>query len=251
MPWRQRTDAYAVLVSELMLQQTQVARVIPKFTAFMAVFPTIGDLAAAPLADVLRVWSGLGYNRRALFLHQTAQQTTAAGGELPRTLHDLVQLPGVGVNTAGAILNYAYNEPTVFVETNIRTVYLHHFFADTLEPVSDRQLRALVAHTLVAETPREWFWALMDYGSHLKATAGGRLQQSRHHKKQTSFKGSLREMRGRIIRVLASGQLTTDALALQVAADARFAPALESLRRDGLIVHASGYWSLTGSVQAS
>lgn len=251
MPWRERTDAYAVLVSELMLQQAQVARVIPKFEAFIEVFPSIADVAAAPLAEVLRLWNGLGYNRRAMFLHKTAQTVMAQGGELPQKLSELVKLPGIGPNTAGAIMNYAYNQPTVFVETNIRTVYLHHFFADTPGLVNDTVLRELVEQTMDREMPREWFWALMDYGSHLKATAGGRLNQSKHYKKQTPLAGSLREMRGRIIRALASDALSPEALARAVAADARFESALAALEGEGMIELRSGCWRLTGHGEAS
>lgn len=251
MPWRERTDAYAVLVSELMLQQTQVARVVPKFEAFLTAFATITDLAAAPVSDVLRLWSGLGYNRRALFLHRTAQQVAVLGGELPRTLHGLVKLPGIGPNTAGAIMNYAYNEPTVFVETNIRTVYLHHFYADGLDPVSDAELRELVAQTLDYGSPREWFWALMDYGAHLKATAGGRLSQSKHYRKQSPLKGSVREMRGRIVRTLASRAYEQQELMAAVNADDRFTQALAALEKEGFIEVQQGKWRLTGRQEAS
>ena len=126
MPWRSQPMLYYVLVSELMLQQTQVARVLPKFAEFTTRFPTIDALAAAQLSAVLQAWQGLGYNRRAKYLHSAAQ-AIAAGAPIA-TQADLMALPGVGVNTAGAIMNYVYQVPTAFVETNIRTVYFNHFF---------------------------------------------------------------------------------------------------------------------------
>lgn len=173
LPWRQMTDPYAIMVSEIMLQQTQVSRVIPKYHEFLRQFPNVQSLAAARLGDVLRAWSGLGYNRRAKYLWQAAQAIADDfGGKFPDSRDQLVQLPGIGANTAGAILAYAFNQPTVFVETNIRTVYLHHFFADT-EAISDVQIRKLLEQTLDHEQPREFYWALMDYGASLGAAGGG------------------------------------------------------------------------------
>ena len=128
MPWRQDTRPYYVLVSELMLQQTQVDRVIPKFLAFITQFPDEKVLAGALLADVLKQWQGLGYNRRAKFLYESAKAVVVLGA-FPDDEAGLLKLPGVGKNTAGAILAYAYNQPGLFIETNIRAVYIHHFFA--------------------------------------------------------------------------------------------------------------------------
>jgi A/G-specific adenine glycosylase len=150
LPWRQPEgdgsfDPYKVMVSELMLQQTQVNRVIPKYTEFLQRFPTVQALSAAELGDVLRAWQGLGYNRRAKFLWQAAQQIDQLG-QFPNTLQDLVKLSGIGVNTAGAILAYAFNQPAVFVETNIRTVYTHHFFEDRTDIAhSFAELQAAIA----------------------------------------------------------------------------------------------------------
>ncbi len=131
MPWRAAEadgsfDPYKILVSELMLQQTQVARVVPKFTEFVAKFPTLEALANASLGDVLKAWQGLGYNRRAKYLHSAAQALISK--EAPWKCEDLVALAGVGPNTAGAVLAYAYNQPVLFVETNVRSVFIHHFF---------------------------------------------------------------------------------------------------------------------------
>lgn len=235
MPWRRDHSLYAVLVSELMLQQTQVARVIPKFEAFMQRFPTIAKLAAASLSDVIIMWQGLGYNRRAKYLHDTAQLIAARGD--PQTYDELISLPGIGHNTAGAIMAYVYNQPVVFVETNIRTVVIHHFFADRTE-VHDREIIHVVAQTLDHEHPREWYWALMDYGAYLKQS-NNRLSQSRHYRKQSPLEGSLRQMRGRILDQLRRGPIDL-ASAASIQHDDRFAPACDSLVRDGLIeIHGS------------
>jgi A/G-specific adenine glycosylase len=235
MPWRDDPSPYRVLVSELMLQQTQVARVISKFTDFIESFPTVQALADTSLADVLVCWQGLGYNRRAKFLHETAKKiVNEFDGEFPATLQGMTELPGVGRNTAGAILAYAFEKRAVFVETNIRTVFFHCFFADN-KLVDDREILALVERTLPTEHIREWYWALMDYGSYLKRAAGGRLDTSAHYKKQAPLKGSVREVRGQIVRVLSQGPLTETALRRALAADDRFEGALDGLVRDGLV----------------
>lgn len=235
MPWRQDTRPYYVLVSEIMLQQTQVDRVIPKFEAFIAAFPTVEALAKAPLADVLTLWSGLGYNRRAKFLHEAAKKIThELNGMFPTTQEGLVALPGVGVNTAGAIRAYSFNEPVIFIETNVRTVYFQHFFAGQ-DTVSDAELREVVSATVDAEHPREWYWAIMDYGAFLKKQGAGRNAQSKHYKKQSALKGSVREVRGQIVRQLTSQDMTVIELKAAVVADERFAGALDGLRRDGLV----------------
>ena len=202
LPWRQTTDPYRIVVSELMLQQTQVARVVPKYQAFLKRFPTTKQLAAAPLADVLRYWQGLGYNRRAKYLHQSAGVVSSQyRGRWPKTRVELEELPGVGPYTAAAVAAFAYNQPEICLETNIRTALIHHYFrAETA--VSEAVLRTLVAETLDADNPREWYWALMDYGAHIKKTHGNKSRQARSYNKQSRFTGSDREIRGAIIRML-------------------------------------------------
>lgn len=245
MPWRRDTRPYYVLVSEIMLQQTQVERVIPKFEAFITVFPDVNTLAHASLAEVLQHWSGLGYNRRAKFLHEAAKKVTAEfHGVFPETFEELLSLPGVGRNTAGAIMAYAFNTPVVFIETNVRTVYFHHFFEDN-DAVSDRQLEAVVAETVDREHPREWYWALMDYGSYLKRQGIGRINKSKHYKKQPALKGSVREVRGWIVKALATGDANEAQLRAELSADERFAVALAGLMRDGLVSETNGQLHLT------
>ncbi len=235
MPWRTITSPYFVLVSELMLQQTQVERVIPKFNAFVERFPDVSALASASLADVLTAWSGLGYNRRAKYLHQAAKRIMADfGGVIPSAREELMSLPGVGPSTSAAILAYSFNQPVVFIETNIRTVYFHHFFAD-VRSVHDKELLDVVRQTLDTERPRQWYWALMDYGSCLKRAGVGRIDKSAHYQKQPPLEGSLRQVRGQIIRALTGGDLSRQELRLELAGDERFERALEDLTKEGLV----------------
>lgn len=202
LPWRQTSNPYHILVSELMLQQTQVERVIPKFTAFITRFPTAASLALAPFVEVLTLWQGLGYNRRAKYLQQTAKtiQNNQAG-IFPTNFKNLQELPGVGPYTAGAICIFAYNQPLALIETNIRAVFLYHFFP-LVSSVPDSQLMPLITAELWKDNPREWYGALMDYGSHLKKTLPNPSRQSKHHTTQTKFTGSIRQVRGSILRQL-------------------------------------------------
>lgn len=244
MAWRDNPTPYFVLVSELMLQQTQVGRVIPKFEQFIKQFPDIQSLAKAPLSDVLRSWNGLGYNRRAKFLHQTAEELVLKhDSTLPKTFEELISLPGIGKNTAGAIMAYAFNQPVVFVETNIRTVYFYHFFADQSD-IDDKDLRGVVEQTLDHEHPREWYWALMDYGTFLKQTAGNNIAQSRHYAKQSKFEGSRRQLRGKIVRLLLERPRPLEILADQLADD-RLRSVLDELQREHFVTNIDGLLKLT------
>lgn len=241
MPWRQDTRPYYILVSELMLQQTQVERVIPKFQEFITAFPDERVLAGSDLASVLRLWQGLGYNRRAKFLHEAARAVVV---DFPDSFEELIKLPGVGKNTAGAILAYSFNQPSIFIETNIRTVYIHHFFADDFD-VNDKQIIEKLGQTIDHEHPREFYWALMDYGSYLKRNGVRNIVQSMHYKKQTPLKGSIREVRGRILAELSSGDLPISLLEKALDADERFQKALDGLLGDGLISKTNDIFHLT------
>jgi A/G-specific adenine glycosylase len=207
-PWRDTTDPYRILVSEIMLQQTQTDRVVPKYECFLKRFPTARSLANAPLGDVLREWSGLGYNRRAKLLHACAQAVTERrGGKFPDTYEGLLALPGIGPYTAGAVLAFAFNVPHPIIETNIRTVYLHHFHPED-EGVADRELMAHIERTLDRTNARRWYAMLMDYGSFIKKHHGNHNVRSRSYVRQSKFKGSAREARGAIIRALKEGPQT-------------------------------------------
>jgi len=243
MPWRDDTRPYYVLVSELMLQQTQVERVIPKFEAFIKRFPDETALSGASLGDVLTLWSGLGYNRRAKFLHEAAKMIVATG-MFPDSKDQLLALPGVGNNTAGAIMTYVHNQPVPFIETNVRTVYFYHFFENG-DKVSDAEILPLIDMTIDTEYPREFYWALMDYGAWLKKQGVGTIRQSTHYKKQSALKGSVREVRGQIIRSLTKQPKTESVLRNELLADERFEPALTGLKKDGLVMQTAQLLHLT------
>ncbi len=206
LPWRETRDPYQILVSEIMLQQTQVDRVIPKYRAFLLAFPTVKLLASASLLGVLTLWQGLGYNRRGKALWEAARMIMDEfNGEFPLNRADLMRLPGVGHYTAGAIMAFAFDLPVTFIETNIRTVYLHHFFADRTG-VDDREILPLIEETLDQKDPRNWYYALMDYGAYLKKTQGSNNGRSKHHTVQSRFEGSRRQARGAVIRALSDGK---------------------------------------------
>ena len=210
LPWRLDYDPYAVLVSEIMLQQTQVERVVPKFQAWLKQFPTFAALAQATVAEVLQHWVGLGYNRRALNLHKTAQVVmTEHQGRLPHGEAQLLALPGIGPYTANAVRAFVCNQPVVMIETNIRSVYLHHFFPKR-KSVDDSELLPLIEQTLDAENPRRWYSALMDYGSAVKSQLPNPSRRSKQHTTQSAFAGSNRQVRGAIIRALTQNQRLTE-----------------------------------------
>jgi A/G-specific adenine glycosylase len=256
MLWRQPEpdgshDPYKILVSELMLQQTQVARVTPKYAAFLTKFPTVQSLAVASLGDVLQMWSGLGYNRRAKFLWQAAAiVVNDFNGQFPGTSAELVRLPGVGPNTAGAIMAYAFNEPVEFVETNIRTVIIHHFFNDEIG-VTDKAIRAILEQILNAVVddsavlePREFYWAMMDYGAHLKKTVGNLNRASKSYSRQSTFAGSRRQVRGQVIRLLTERSYELNEL-VNLLNDDRAESVASDLIKEGLVRQVGGKLSLS------
>ncbi len=226
-------NPYHVVVSELMLQQTQVQRVQSKFEEFIATFADFKTLAEASTSDVLRVWSGLGYNRRAKYLHDFAR--AIVDSDFPNTVDQLSAHKGVGKNTAAAILVYAFDKREVFVETNIRTVYLNHFFQDA-QGVSDTDILSKVSSTLPEGSVREWYWALMDYGTFLKKQGKSKLSQASSYKKQSAFKGSTREVRAKIIKVLIEKDGVSKNVLESIVDDSRTSNALAALEKDGLVV---------------
>ncbi len=241
--WRKTTDPYRILVSEIMLQQTQVERVSMKFPAFIARFPDFGSLADAPLPEVLLAWQGLGYNRRALSLQKCACRVVEEyGGALPPDPEVLVTFPGIGRATAASICAFAFNMPVVFIETNIRRVFIHYFFDDS-ETVDDSEILPWVKKTLYRKDPRTWYNALMDLGTDLKTTVGNPNRRSRHYTKQAVFEGSDRKIRGSIIRVLlAEKRLTQKAIIQQLTEEEdRVIRILKDLEDEGFIIR-SGAW---------
>jgi len=236
LPWRKTTNPYSIVVSEVMLQQTQVERVIPKYKEFVKQFPTVQVLARAPLRAVLIGWQGLGYNRRARMLHECAKEVVRAHkGIFPKTYADLVNLPGIGPYTAGAVMAFSYNEAVPMIETNIRSVYLHHFFKDKKD-IPDTELMPIIERTLDVQNPRVWYWALMDYGTYLKRVHGNQNRRSKHYKKQSKFKGSDRQIRGAVLRQLTEHSATFEQLHERTAVSKpRLKKQLEKLAAEGLI----------------
>lgn len=201
-PWREHIDPYHVVVSEVMLQQTQTARVEKKFLSFIQKFPTFYNLAETPLADVLLEWSGLGYNRRGIALQKIAQKIVKEhNGVLPNSPEILKTFPGLGVATASSIVAFTYNLPTIFIETNIRSVFIHCFFSKQ-EKVHDNEIKLLIEQTIDKEQPRDWYYALMDVGVFLKSLYPNPSRKSKHHIKQSKFEGSNRQLRSAILKTV-------------------------------------------------
>lgn len=245
-PWRETTDPYAILVSEIMLQQTQVGRVAEKFPQFLEAFPDFPTLAAAPLADVLAQWQGMGYNRRAIALQKCARKVMEDfQGELPDDPDVLATFPGIGKATASSICAFAFNRPVVFIETNIRRVFIHCFFSDN-EIVDDTAIRPLVEAALYRENPREWYNALMDYGTELKKSVPNPNRRSVHYTRQSAFEGSDRKIRGEIIRLLLTGnKLTEKALVSHIKEDPeRTRRILATLETEGFIMRTGRSFSI-------
>jgi A/G-specific adenine glycosylase len=237
MAWRNTCDPYQILVSEIMLQQTQVERVATKFPVFIETFPHFAALAAAPLADVLTVWQGMGYNRRAVSLQKCAVKIlTEYHGILPADIDKLVTFPGIGRATAASIAAFAFNMPVVFIETNIRRVFIHFFFGDA-DLVDDADIFSLVENTLYYENPRVWYWALMDLGSSLKKTVPNPNRRSVHYTKQSPFEGSDRKIRGIIIRMVLARKEIPEGEFLSLLPDnpARIKRILSALISEGLL----------------
>ena len=237
LPWRETGDPYAILVSEVMLQQTQVARVLDYYARFLARFPDPAALAAAPLAAVLEHWRGLGYNRRALALQGAAGAVVREhGGLLPADRDALLRLPGVGPATAGALLAFAFAQPSVFIETNIRRLFLHQFFP-AADNVADAALLPLVARTLDRRRPRRWYYALMDWGAALGRRPGNANRRSAHYSRQTPFAGSRRELRGRVLRLLTEHRCLPLAELQERCADERLAAVVADLTAERFLTH--------------
>ncbi len=237
LPWRETREPYRILVSEFMLQQTQVARVLEKYDGFITRFPDFTALHTAPVEELLREWQGLGYNRRALALKRTASLImTGWSGILPDDEEALLSFPGIGKATAAAIRAFAFGKPSVLLETNIRRVFIHCFFHDR-PVVTDEEILPLVEETLDRENPRDWYYALMDYGAYLGRTKENPNRRSRQYKKQSPFEGSVRQVRGKILALLVKhGTLTIEELCRETGLSPdRVDPVLSALAKEGFI----------------
>jgi A/G-specific adenine glycosylase len=226
-----------------MLQQTQVSRIIPFYENFIKKFPDLDALARAKTADVLQAWQGLGYNRRALALQKLAKkivETKEYKGRLPRDRAALESLPGVGPYTAGAIRAFAFNEPEIFIETNIRRVFIHFFFPRG-KKVTDAELHRYIERMLERKNPREWYYALMDYGAMLGDGARENPnRRSAHYVRQSKFFGSDREIRGKILRMLLAGATTKQ----KIPASSFPRKIVLGLEKDGFVIQRGKYIQL-------
>ncbi len=246
-PWRRTTDPYRVFLSEVMLQQTQVQRVQKYWDTWLNRFPVVDALAEAPLSEVLFAWQGMGYNRRAIALQKAVQQIMREyNGTFPQTVEELVKLPGVGPATAAGLLAFAFNKPAVYLETNVRAVFIHELFPGAVN-IPDKELVPLIEKTCPGfesanqpysekDGPRAWYYALLDYGAYLKKNFPNPSRRSKMNVKQSTFEGSRRQKRAELIRLLledkefasvecgpmtdnsAEGGLTTDELAQMLSA---------------------------------
>jgi A/G-specific adenine glycosylase len=236
-PWRETTDPYKILVSEVMLQQTQTERVVVKYEEFLKTFPTWKALSTATPAEVVKVWMGLGYYRRAFNLHKAAQSVVREhGGVPPHTAEGLRNLPGVGPYTAAAVAAFAFGEPAPMIETNIRSVYLYTFYPQVCA-VSDKEILQKVEETLYKRDPRSWFYALMDLGVELKKHTKGINQRSKHHVKQSKFEGSQRQVRAAVLRAITeAASIRRAEISRKLSYDAdKIEAAITALQAEGLI----------------
>lgn len=237
LPWRETEDPYRILVSEIMLQQTQVERVLVKYPEFVAHFPDYAGLASADLRDVLTVWKGLGYNRRALALQRIAQRVESEfGGILPDREETLLTFPHIGAATAGALQAFAFSKPAVLIETNVRRVFIHFFFPRR-EKVRDSEILPLVEQTLDRTQVRSWYYALMDYGAMLKGSGENPNRRSAHYTRQSPFHNSRRRIRGMIISTLVEARVLTMADLVRVLGigTSLAEPIIEQLIREGFV----------------
>jgi len=195
-----------------MLQQTQVRRVLNFWEKWINAFPTVDALDSASVADVLEAWQGLGYNRRALALKRAAEICSARfAGAIPKDYSELLTLPGVGPTTAAGVCIFAFNQSQIYLETNVRTVYIHHFFKDR-DRVQDSEIVPLLRNCCDVDDPRGWYYALLDYGNYLKGIMPNPSRRSARYARQSAFDGSLRQKRAFLLRELLSGSGSTEEL---------------------------------------
>jgi len=246
-PFRDEISPYNVVISEMMLQQTQTNRVVEKFQQFIQKFPDFQSLANASLNDVLKVWQGLGYNRRAMALKKIAEKVVNEfDGTLPADVEILKSFPQIGHNTASSIVAFAFNMPTFFIEVNIRRVYIYFFFPGT-SSIDDRVIMPIVRKTLDRSNVRKWYYALMDFGVMLKKTHPELNKRSAHYRKQSKFKGSNREIRGKILKLLiTSNNLTEVEISKELEIDSnKLKEIMNLLIKEGFIKQESNQFSIT------
>ena len=242
-----------------MLQQTQVPRVLEKYKEFLEEFPTVYVLSHASLRDVLKVWSGLGYNRRGKFLHDAAKMITIKHRGSVKDATTGRKIPGIGPYTRAAVRVFAFDEPHTLLETNVRAAFIHHFASGKSGSVlrslgeagliSDKQLLPLMEEAAEEQDPRDWHWALMDYGAHVKKKHQNPARRSSTYAKQSKFEGSPRQLRGAVLRELNASAKTESDIYLKTSGTnyvrkSQLKTVLASLKRDGLIRFHAGKWRI-------
>ena len=244
-PWR-NTNPWGVMVSEFMLQQTQTERVMSYWENWMRLWPDPNALAQAPMEEVLRHWSGLGYNRRCYYLKNSAAIITEShNGKVPETPQALRLLPGIGPYIAGAIACFAYNYPAVFIETNIRSTIIHCFFPDR-DNVKDTEIFPILESALYKKDPRTWYYALMDYGASLKKLTENPNRRSAHYVRQSPFVGSFRQARGKVMRTLVSvGPCSAQEIEMVCAlGEEKLYRVLDRLEKESLVAEKGGVYRI-------
>lgn len=237
LPWRHTHDPYKILVSEVMLQQTQVSRVLPKYAEFIDAFPTAIVLANAKTSDILRLWKGMGYNRRALYLKKTAEAVVEKyNGKFPISEQELLQLPGIGKYTARAILVFAYKKDVAMVDTNIRQIITHFFFDDEVQ--SEKTIQEIADQLVPKGKSWEWHQGLMDYGA--ANNAQFIMNNAQYKKTNIPFRESNRFYRGRIMDLLREREWKEEELIQELIQTYDkpkefFEKIIQGLEKDGLI----------------
>ena len=245
LPWRNTENPYHILVSEVMLQQTQVSRVIDKYLLFIKKFPTIEALATSSLYDVLAVWQGLGYNRRAQYLWQAAQIIVSQyNGNMPDDEAELQKLPGLGKASAASVCIFAFGKPALYIETNVRTVYIYSFFEGN-QSVPDAMVKPLLEATIDTKNPKKFYNALMDCGTYIKQHYNY-SRYSAHYTVQTPYKTSLRKVRGDIVRYIVNYGATRKDILVQSLGYSpdKIQKALEALSRENLVCEENGMYTI-------
>lgn len=247
LPWRTTDNSYHILVSEVMLQQTQVARVIEKYSQFIKKFPTVETLASSSLRDVLAVWQGLGYNRRAKYLWECAKTIVAQyNGKIPDNESELQKLPGLGKATAASVSIFAFGKPALYIETNVRTVYIYTFF-DTDKKISDAMIEPLLKATIDTNNPKQFYNALMDCGTYIKQHYNF-TRHSAQYRLQSPYHTSLRKIRGDIVRYLVRNGATHKDVLIQNLhyAPEKIAQALDALCQENMICEEKNIYTIHG-----
>jgi len=258
LPWRRTRDPYRIFVSEIMLQQTYTSRVLPKYREWIQLFPNWRALSVAPFPRVLRAWQGLGYNRRARYLADSARIVVEKyHGRLPKRPEELESFPGVGRYTARAISCFAYGRCEPFIETNIRRVIIHDFFSSSEKGIADEKILAILELLEPRKRKRDWYFALMDYGAGLRGYFPNPNQRGKSYVRQTRFEGSTRYVRAAIVKTLLTKKhlsarglldiLKSNPLITPYITSGKWKKILATLAKDRILVYNNNQWKIAES----